>query len=629
MPYPDLSKVDSGAIELNPRFKKGERVKFVATPAAMMLYGQQPYPQRGEEGYVTTIAGSIGMRGPRGGLVYVDWDQVGTAGVFAADLERIGKGYSGWKVQWEGRDLVVTDRGRELARESYPITPPAHQQTLLELDLVYRLLGEFTRSAELHSPGRRNPRTWTTRLYEVSLEAPDGRWRNLGHVYATDEKGALERAQGVYGGLGGGTLHVFPFSPQPGEMGPRGNPGRSPNRIYLVQVVDADGWARDLGEVRALDEDAALERAQSKYASAAGRGELRVIKIGIEEEEYGDVDNPGFDPSKRMYGTANLFEVRVRGTNYVEGVFETLEHANAYARELRDRLNIPAVVVAVARRNPDEPPSWPPSDWVVEHIEATGDRQYPLRVIGKHLSGEPFRWSVPDVADSRYDLTHAHVDAAACPFLGRKANPPPGLTAKGARMYESVKAGYAGDPRAKEIAARTVRARSAEGARGLVRKPRKNQVPELGGDELEPVLDGAARAFWVASYADFAEEHRDDPDLERAGAGEDWVDVAPETPPAAYELASKFLNKLGDANHAEPTALVCKAAEADGAECPPGWDYAEAFGHYTAMQGMGHGVSWFDDHKEFPLKIPRFEVFAEDLVLRGLHQRLNGKKRRR
>lgn len=37
---------------------------------------------------------------------------------------------------------------------------------------------------------------------------------------------------------------------------------------------------------------------------------------------------------------------------------------------------------------------------------------------------------------------------------------PPGLTAKGERMYEHIKAGYAGDPRAKEIAARTVISRA-------------------------------------------------------------------------------------------------------------------------------------------------------------------------
>jgi hypothetical protein len=51
---------------------------------------------------------------------------------------------------------------------------------------------------------------------------------------------------------------------------------------------------------------------------------------------------------------------------------------------------------------------------------------------------------------------------------------PEGLTPKGERMYEHIKASYAGDPRAKEIAARTVLARVGEGAKGL----KKNPSPE-------------------------------------------------------------------------------------------------------------------------------------------------------
>jgi hypothetical protein len=50
---------------------------------------------------------------------------------------------------------------------------------------------------------------------------------------------------------------------------------------------------------------------------------------------------------------------------------------------------------------------------------------------------------------------------------------PAGLTAKGERMYEHVKASYAGDPRAKEIAARTVIARVGGGAQGLKKNPKE------------------------------------------------------------------------------------------------------------------------------------------------------------
>lgn len=49
-------------------------------------------------------------------------------------------------------------------------------------------------------------------------------------------------------------------------------------------------------------------------------------------------------------------------------------------------------------------------------------------------------------------------------------NPDGRFTDKGERMYEDVKATYAGDPRAEEIAARTVYARAADGVPGLIRR---------------------------------------------------------------------------------------------------------------------------------------------------------------
>lgn len=57
-------------------------------------------------------------------------------------------------------------------------------------------------------------------------------------------------------------------------------------------------------------------------------------------------------------------------------------------------------------------------------------------------------------------------------------NPAGRFTEKGERMYEDIKATYAGDPRAEEIAARTVYARAADGVPGLiVRHGRPPGVP--------------------------------------------------------------------------------------------------------------------------------------------------------
>ena len=70
-------------------------------------------------------------------------------------------------------------------------------------------------------------------------------------------------------------------------------------------------------------------------------------------------------------------------------------------------------------------------DWIVSEVFPTSDALqfgrstfYALHVRGKNLStGEPFSWSVRDVADPRYDLTHAIIDPRAIPFLGREVTP--------------------------------------------------------------------------------------------------------------------------------------------------------------------------------------------------------------
>ena len=60
-----------------------------------MLYSDYPDPPRhGERGTVTSIPLGGGrsrtcMKGPGGGLVYVDWDRGGTFGVSSYDIYRV------------------------------------------------------------------------------------------------------------------------------------------------------------------------------------------------------------------------------------------------------------------------------------------------------------------------------------------------------------------------------------------------------------------------------------------------------------------------------------------------------------------------------------------------------------
>lgn len=135
-------------------------------------------------------------------------------------------------------------------------------------------------------------------------------------------------------------------------------------------------------------------------------------------------------------------------------------------------------------------------------------------------------------------------------------------------------------------------------------------------------IQGAARAFFVSAYADHCEEadstdneltedERDErSSLPRPGADEDWNDYAPETPPNAYALAGELWAMLEHANGCSVYVLAERAAKADGtdtADDGKGGVDPEEFGSDLAMQAMGHGVSWFDDHKRFDLKVPHLE----------------------
>jgi hypothetical protein len=152
-------------------------------------------------------------------------------------------------------------------------------------------------------------------------------------------------------------------------------------------------------------------------------------------------------------------------------------------------------------------------------------------------------------------------------------------------------------------------------------------MTHIGSDSTfkDSFLLGAAKAFFVTAYADFVEEaDSSDNDLDddarearkelpRPGAGEDWMDYAPEPPPAAFALAGELWASLETANKVSVYVLAERAEQADTehmAKCHKckanGFD-AEEFGHYLAMQAMGHGVSWFDDHGDFELEIPHIE----------------------
>ena len=137
--------------------------------------------------------------------------------------------------------------------------------------------------------------------------------------------------------------------------------------------------------------------------------------------------------------------------------------------------------------------------------------------------------------------------------------------------------------------------------------PRGNPESTFDSD----ILEGMARALWVTSYADWVEQQ--DVTAQRelgARGGQDWNDVAPETPESASDAARDLYLAISRANDKSPVDLLGEALRADGKKFSS--SLADSFGHYLAMQALGHGVSWFDDHAQFRLKVPGFEAYCPD-----------------
>lgn len=121
-------------------------------------------------------------------------------------------------------------------------------------------------------------------------------------------------------------------------------------------------------------------------------------------------------------------------------------------------------------------------------------------------------------------------------------------------------------------------------------------------DEIRRAMARAFFVSWYASEQDRRAEHGLKAKI--AGPGEDWMDVAPNTSNAAKRHARAYAVKLSDANKgATLTDLYAAALNAGGR------GDARTFGHYIAMQAMGHGVSWFDDNPKFPIEIPHGEFY--------------------
>lgn len=142
------------------------------------------------------------------------------------------------------------------------------------------------------------------------------------------------------------------------------------------------------------------------------------------------------------------------------------------------------------------------------------------------------------------------------------------------------------------------------------------------------ILRSMSRTLWVDAYASEVEERNANGDmtLRAASHGEDWMDVAPETPEAARAMALELCARIEKLNSRTVEDGFIVALVADGMRLARGQSLdafeqddgsddlsdhlADQFGHYLVMEALGHGVAWTDDHEEQPLQLPSCENFT-------------------
>ncbi len=123
------------------------------------------------------------------------------------------------------------------------------------------------------------------------------------------------------------------------------------------------------------------------------------------------------------------------------------------------------------------------------------------------------------------------------------------------------------------------------------------------------ICDAMARALFVTAYADQQDEKRAAGKKHNsAGPGEDWMDVAPKTPKKAIDKAKQLCAEIERINQSPIQGLWQRAAWADDID-PDNEKMQRKFGHYVAMQALGHGVGWADDHSKLAFKVPYIEFY--------------------
>lgn len=115
----------------------------------------------------------------------------------------------------------------------------------------------------------------------------------------------------------------------------------------------------------------------------------------------------------------------------------------------------------------------------------------------------------------------------------------------------------------------------------------------------DDIVDAMARALYVVDWAE-REEARG-----RTYPGENLMEIAPPTPRVAYRAAEKLAGRIEEKNKLSLDAIYVAASKAPGRHLRE--PTPDEFGYAVAMQAMGTGVGWSDNHPDVDIKIPHVE----------------------
>jgi hypothetical protein len=110
------------------------------------------------------------------------------------------------------------------------------------------------------------------------------------------------------------------------------------------------------------------------------------------------------------------------------------------------------------------------------------------------------------------------------------------------------------------------------------------------------IFESAARALFVNAWADREEEEG------RTYPGQELMEVAPETPDDARLAAASLFKSTELVNKKQIENLYFRALKLSGKEDNEHW--RDLFGHYLAMEALGHGVGLGDEFRDHGVEVP-------------------------